>query len=255
MRLKAIEIDSKSSDERTLLTASAPASASTISSGIRRQHRVHHVVLAYPRASFKIELQSLAEELRGRSAVDPHAKISFRPPIRDSAQRASAIELRDAMGSLCSAIVLTIPLACRRNAKGSFDPLGCKPQRKHARDTDRLCRRSKAPRLQRSAARYLPSTPACTDRKSRSQSQTLALRPRHHRVLHAGVKSADNPCSSVNSFTSSVVRSVFARQRRLVHNSRANRHPALIDRLRQPTAQPLHAQRLCRSSCLDLFGR
>ena len=52
------------------------------------------------------------------------------------------------------------------------------------------------------------------------------------------------PCSSVNSFTSSVVRSAFARQRGLVHDAGADRDAALRESSRNPAAQPLHPQRL-----------
>ena len=61
MRLNATEIDSKSADGRTLVTASARATSIHHIVRSRGQHRIHHVILK-PERIAEIELQTLAEE-------------------------------------------------------------------------------------------------------------------------------------------------------------------------------------------------
>ena len=138
---------------------------------------------------------------------------------------------------------LTIPFACRRNAKGSFDPVGSKPNANIPAIVSALSAiESTAPSILRDRIFGRLRLVLVVDgvaiasrvvvRHSRSSSCTRAYNP------------PTIPCSSVNSLTSSVVRSVLARHAPCEPHRVEPQCQHRWMSLASPAAQALHPQRL-----------
>ncbi len=86
IRLNATEIEAKSSDPRTSLTASARAIASTTSSLPGGEHGFHHVISEAAHVA-QIELQALAHEV-GDRLFEIHLRIEAPLRLRADVLRA-----------------------------------------------------------------------------------------------------------------------------------------------------------------------